>query len=105
MVKTRIHDLAAEFGIETEQLLKMLADAGAGMDVVSGGELFRALKVGVNPKRIVYAGVGKSQTEISQAIKAGILFFNAESLAELALIARVAGRLQKKVNGPLRGTP
>ena len=50
-------------------LLKLLAQQGAGMDVVSGGELFRALKVRVNPKKIVYAGVGKSQQEIEQAIR------------------------------------
>ncbi len=86
-------------------LLKVLAEQGAGMDVVSGGELYKALKVGVNPKRIVYAGVGKSEKEIAAAIKAGILFFNAESFAELALIERVAGRLKKKANVSLRVNP
>jgi len=86
-------------------LLKVLANQGAGMDVVSGGELYKALKVGVNPKRIVYAGVGKSEKEIAAAIRAGILFFNAESFAELALIERVAGRLKKKANVSLRVNP
>ncbi len=86
-------------------LLKVLAEQGAGMDVVSGGELYKALKVGVNPKRIVYAGVGKSEKEIAAAIRAGILFFNAESFAELALIERVAGRLKKKANVSLRVNP
>ncbi|MFH1045681.1 MAG: diaminopimelate decarboxylase [Candidatus Omnitrophota bacterium] len=86
-------------------LLKVLALAGAGMDVVSGGELFKALKAGVRPNKIVYAGVGKSESEIAAAIKAGILFFNAESLAELALIDRVARRLHKKANVSLRVNP
>ena len=86
-------------------VLRVLASRGAGMDVVSGGELYKALKVGVNPKRIVYAGVGKSEKEIAAAIKAGILFFNAESVAELGLIDRVAGRLRKAVNVSLRINP
>ncbi len=79
-------------------LLKILAEQGAGMDIVSGGELYRALKVGVSPKKIVYAGVGKREEEIAAAISAGILFFNVESFAELCLIERVAGRLKKQVN-------
>jgi len=86
-------------------ILKTLANQGAGMDVVSGGELYRALKVGVNPKKIVYAGVGKSEKEISEAIKAGILFFNAESIPELALIDRVAHRLRKTPDVSLRVNP
>ncbi|MBL7085069.1 MAG: diaminopimelate decarboxylase [Candidatus Omnitrophica bacterium] len=86
-------------------VLRVLASQGAGMDVVSGGELYKALKVGINPKKIVYAGVGKSEKEIATAIKAGILFFNAESVAELGLIDRVAGRLRKKVNVSLRINP
>ena len=86
-------------------VLKVLVNQGAGMDVVSGGELYKALKVGVNPKKIVYAGVGKTEKEIAAAIKAGILFFNAESMPELALIDRTAGRLSKKVNVSLRINP
>ena len=86
-------------------LLKVLTNQGAGMDVVSGGELYRSMKTGVSPKKIVYAGVGKSEKEIAAAIKAGILFFNAESLAEVALIDRVAGRLGKKMNVSLRVNP
>ncbi len=86
-------------------VLRILADQGAGMDVVSGGELYKARKVGVNPKKIVYAGVGKSEKEIAEAIKAGILFFNAESFAELALIERAAARLRREVNVSLRMNP
>ena len=51
---------------------------GAGLDIVSGGELFRALKVGCPPEKIVYASVGKTDNEIEEAIKRGILFFNVE---------------------------
>ena len=86
-------------------VLKVLADQGAGMDVVSGGELYKARKVGVNPKRIVYAGVGKSEKEIAEAVKAGILFFNVESVAELALIERMGARLKRQVNVCLRINP
>lgn len=86
-------------------LLRVLAKQGAGMDVVSGGELYRAQKAGVRPEKIVYAGVGKKAEEIAAAIKAGILFFNCESLAELALIDRVAALGHKKVNVCLRINP
>ncbi|MBN2097842.1 MAG: diaminopimelate decarboxylase [Candidatus Omnitrophica bacterium] len=86
-------------------VLKVLANLGAGMDVVSGGELYQALKAGAAPKKIVYAGVGKSKSEIAQAVREGILFFNVESLPELALIDQVAGQLHKKVNVCLRINP
>lgn len=71
-------------------VLKMLAEQGAGMDVVSGGELFRALKAGVSAEKIVYSGVGKRASEIKQALEAGILMFNVESVAELLKINDVA---------------
>lgn len=86
-------------------VLKTLARHGAGMDVVSGGELYKVLKVGVNPKKIVYAGVGKSRKEITEAIKANILFFNVESVAELGLIEQLASRADKKANVSLRINP
>ena len=72
-------------------LLKLLADMGAGMDIVSGGELHRALAAGVPGERIVYSGVGKRGAEIAEALDAGILMFNVESLAELERIDEVAG--------------
>ena len=71
-------------------VLKMLAAEGAGMDIVSGGELYRALKAGVAPEKIVYSGVGKRAIEIKQALEAGILMFNVESVPELARINEVA---------------
>lgn len=86
-------------------LLKALTQQGAGMDVVSGGELYKAMKAGASPNKIVYAGVGKSENEITAAIKAGILFFNVESIAELAMIERLASRLNRKVNVSLRINP
>ncbi|MBP7216925.1 MAG: diaminopimelate decarboxylase, partial [Candidatus Omnitrophica bacterium] len=86
-------------------LLKALVDKGAGLDVVSGGELFRALKVGCPPEKIVYASVGKTDAEIEEAIKRRILFFNVESLPELENLNRIAGRLGKDVRVALRINP
>ncbi|WP_207263512.1 diaminopimelate decarboxylase [Desulfovibrio sp. Huiquan2017] len=74
-------------------VLKMLAREGAGMDIVSGGELYRALHAGVDPSRIVYSGVGKRDSEIREALEARILMFNVESLAELERIDQVAGEM------------
>jgi len=76
-------------------ILRLLAEWGAGADVVSGGELYRALKAGIKPEKIVYAGVGKSEDEIAYAMKKGILLFNVESLPELSLINEVALSLGK----------
>jgi diaminopimelate decarboxylase len=74
-------------------ILKVLVKEGAGLDIVSGGELFRALKVGCAPQKIVYASVGKTDDEIRIALKREILFFNVESLAELENINRIAKSL------------
>jgi len=71
-------------------VLALLAGAGAGADVVSGGELYRALRAGFEPRRIVFAGVGKSRDEIREGLKADVLCFNVESAAELAAIDEVA---------------
>ncbi len=86
-------------------ILKALVSAGAGLDIVSGGELHRALKVGCDPRKIVYAGVGKTGEEIQSAIRAGILLFNVESVPELEAIERVADRLRKRVQISLRVNP
>ncbi|MCK9572530.1 MAG: diaminopimelate decarboxylase [Candidatus Omnitrophica bacterium] len=72
-------------------LLKALVKLGAGLDIVSGGELERAHRAGCPSRKIVYASVGKTDQEISAALTSGILFFNVESLAELANINRIAG--------------
>jgi diaminopimelate decarboxylase len=86
-------------------VLATLARAGAGAEIVSGGELFRALKAGVPPKRIVYAGVGKSREEMRDALKADILLLNVESGAELALLDRVARELGARAPVALRVNP
>src|SRR5258705_12020233 len=84
---------------------KLLIDAGCGMDVTSGGELFRALKAGCDPKKIIYAGVGKTDDEIRMAIDAGIAAFNIESEAEIENIDRIAGEMGKTAIGALRINP
>jgi len=86
-------------------VLKMLAEQGAGMDVVSGGELFRALKAGVAADKIVYSGVGKRAAEIKQALEAGILMFNVESIAELHKINDVAEEMGKIAKISIRINP
>ncbi|MDX1566379.1 MAG: diaminopimelate decarboxylase [Longimicrobiales bacterium] len=75
----------------TLALLDRIARLGAGADIVSGGELFRALEAGVPPERIVFAGVGKRQEEMEAALEAGIHAFHVESEGELHLLADVAG--------------
>ncbi|MFA4989482.1 MAG: diaminopimelate decarboxylase [Candidatus Omnitrophota bacterium] len=86
-------------------LLRVLVNEGAGLDIVSGGELSRALKAGCSLKKIVYASVGKTDYEIEEAIKLGILFFNVESFPELKNIQHIARRLKKRVNVALRINP
>ncbi|MBP1776265.1 MAG: lysA [candidate division NC10 bacterium] len=71
-------------------VLKLFAALGGGLDVVSGGELYRGLAAGVPPERIVYAGVGKTREEIAYALKSGILMFNVESDQELRRISEIA---------------
>ncbi|HEX9613947.1 MAG TPA: diaminopimelate decarboxylase [Bacteroidota bacterium] len=86
-------------------LLKALSEEGAGADVVSGGELYLALKAGFAPDRIAFAGVGKREDEIEYAIREGIHCFNVESEQELQLISLVAHRLQKNARVGLRVNP
>jgi len=86
-------------------VLKALVKKGAGLDIVSGGELAKAKKAGVDPKKIVYAGVGKKESEILDAIRTDILFFNVESEGELELINRVASMCGKIVNVAIRINP
>lgn len=86
-------------------LCRVLAEAGCGFDVTSGGELFRALEAGGDPKKIIYAGVGKTDDEIRMAIDAGIAAFNLESEAEIENINRVAGEMGKQATGAIRINP
>ena len=86
-------------------ILNALGRMGGGADIVSGGELFRALKAGIPANRIVYAGVGKTQQEIDQALNAGILMFNVESSQELEAINERAGILGVKAPISIRVNP
>ena len=86
-------------------LLRLFARLGGGADIVSGGELYRALKAGIPPERIVYSGVGKTEEEIRYALNQKILLLNVESPEELRLIDRIAGRMKKKAPIALRVNP
>lgn len=86
-------------------VLRLLAQAGAGFDIVSGGELFRVLKAGGDPAKVVFSGVGKIAAEIDDALLAGIFNFNCESEPELALIDALAHRRGVKARVALRVNP
>jgi len=89
----------------TLAVLAALARQGAGADIVSGGELYRALHAGINPQDIVYSGVGKTDEEINYALRAGIRLFNIESEEELARIDALAGKLKHKAPVGIRINP
>ncbi|MEP6622461.1 MAG: diaminopimelate decarboxylase [bacterium] len=74
-------------------VLRILRELGAGVDVVSGGELYRALKAGFSGRDVIFGGVGKTEAELRQALEAGVLLINAESEAEVRLLDRIAGEL------------
>ncbi len=84
---------------------KILAGQGAGVDIVSGGELYRALKSGFPARKIVYAGVGKTKEEIEFALKENILMFNVESLGELEIIANIAREMNCSAPVAIRVNP
>jgi len=86
-------------------ILKLFESLGSGLDIVSGGELYRGLKAGFQPNRIVYSGVGKRIDEIDYALNTGILMFNVESLEELELINKRAGHLKLKAPIAIRVNP
>ncbi|RMG60675.1 MAG: diaminopimelate decarboxylase [Deltaproteobacteria bacterium] len=86
-------------------IIKLFANLGSGVDIVSGGELYRALKAGVSPRKIVYSGVGKKDWEITLALEKGILMFNVESAEELENINKIAGRMKVKAPVSIRVNP
>ncbi len=86
-------------------ILRLFAKNGGGADIVSGGELYVALKAGMKPEKIVYAGVGKTEDEIRFALKSKILMFNVESEDELRGIDRVAGKMERRAPVALRINP
>jgi diaminopimelate decarboxylase len=86
-------------------LLRLLARAGAGFDIVSGGELYRVLRADGEASKVVFSGVGKTAEEIDAALVAGVGYFNCESEPELALLDALAHRRGKKVRVALRVNP
>ena len=86
-------------------LLRVFAKEGGGFDIVSGGELFRALRAAADPKKIVFSGVGKKKDEIEYALKSGILMFNVESDDEMVTLNEIAGGIGKKAPISLRINP
>ena len=86
-------------------LLKAFVKEGGGFDIVSGGELFRTLKAGADPRKIVFSGVGKKQEEIEYALSAGILMFNVESDDEMVALSDIAGAVGKRAPVSLRINP
>src|ERR1700690_2134615 len=86
-------------------VLRALAGLGSGFDIVSGGELQRVIAAGGKPRQCVFAGVGKSESEIEFALRQGVYSFNAESEPELERINRIAARLKKTAPVAVRVNP
>jgi len=86
-------------------ILRVMGGLGGGTDIVSGGELYRAIQAGISPQKIVFSGVGKTEVEIKSAVKAGILMINVESADELAATRRVAREMKKKIPLSVRVNP
>ncbi len=86
-------------------VLRLFAREGGGVDIVSGGELYRALKAGLDPQKIVYSGVGKRTEDLEYALSSDILMFNVESSQEILLLHEVAQRLGKKATIAIRVNP
>ncbi|MDH3359363.1 MAG: diaminopimelate decarboxylase, partial [Desulfobulbaceae bacterium] len=86
-------------------ILRLFSSMGGGADIVSGGELFRALKAKIEPQKIVYSGVGKTEVELRQALHAGILMFNIESEQELDALQAAAADLKVKAPVSFRINP
>ena len=86
-------------------ILKLLDEHGSGFDIVSGGELHRCIKAGIDPKKIIFSGVGKSADEIALALKVGILSFNVESESELKRIYQISKKMNLKAPIGLRVNP
>jgi diaminopimelate decarboxylase len=86
-------------------VLNLLARAGSGFDIVSGGELARVIAAGGDPRKVVFSGVGKTEAEIAQALAADILCFNLESVAELEMVGRVAARMGRRARISVRVNP
>lgn len=86
-------------------ILRLFALMGGGVDIVSGGELYRALKAGVDPSRVVYSGVGKGVSDLEYALRSGILMFNVESAQEIQKLNQVAENVGKRARVAIRVNP
>jgi diaminopimelate decarboxylase len=86
-------------------ILRLVQGLGAGADVVSGGELFRALRAGFHGEDIIFGGVGKTERELAEALEAGVLLLNIESERELELIDEIAGRRRMRAPVSIRVNP
>jgi len=86
-------------------IVKILAGLGSGVDAVSAGEIYRAIKAGISPKKIVFAGVGKTKEEMEYALNAGVEEFSVESESEMYALNAVASKLGKKAKFSLRVNP
>lgn len=86
-------------------VLRALASLGAGADIVSGGELYRAMRAGFDPKKVVFAGVGKTESELMAGLGERILLFNVESASELGRLEQIAARFGKRARVALRVNP
>ena len=86
-------------------IIKILGKLGAGADVVSGGELLKALKAGIKPNRIVFSGVGKTEEELKMAIQKKILLINIESESEARLLNKIGEKINKKISVGFRLNP
>jgi len=86
-------------------ILKIMAEKGMGFDVVSGGELFKVLKIGADPQKIIYSGVGKTKPELEYAVDNDIKSINIESLFELELLNQIGKEKNKVINTGIRVNP
>ncbi len=106
--ETQSHNYHVHYAIKAnadKQVLAIVQKAGLGVDCVSGGEIKAALEAGFDASKIVYAGVGKADWEITLALEVGIRSFNVESLAELKVISEIATKLNKTASVALRINP
>lgn len=86
-------------------ILKILADLGSGADILTGGELFKVRKAGIPGERIIFSGVGKTDTEIREALEYGVLLFNVESEQELDRISEIAAKMDRTAGISIRVNP
>jgi diaminopimelate decarboxylase len=105
-----LHDLSHQicYAVKANSnltIIRLLAERGAGFDIVSGGELYRVIKAGGNPLKCTFAGVGKSREEIEYALRSEVLSFNVESEQELASISEIARTLNKRAPIAIRVNP